>query len=85
MELTPAQWLSLVAEKAAELRKAGIRKLTMPELQLELDPYEMPPEPVRNPQHVEIVEDSDPLNDPATFAMRDGSVPGIRRRRSEDE
>lgn len=87
MELTPAQWLALVAEKAAELRKAGVRKLVLPQLQLELDAYEpeQPAVPARDPSTVEMTEDSDPLNDPTTFAMRDGSIPGFKNNRRGDE
>lgn len=85
--MTPADFLALVAERAAELRAAGVRKLELADMRLELDPYDgPPPAATRDPQTVEIVsDDSDPLNDPATFAMRDGSIPGFRRTRGEAE
>ena len=92
MELTPAQWLALVAERAADLRKAGVRKLSMPQLQIELDPYDGPaesPSHLVNDGEIEMtsppVDDSDPLNDPTLYGRRDGSVPGFRRNRHEDE
>lgn len=90
MELTAAEWLALIAERAAELRAAGVRKLTFPAnygaVQLELDAYEgSPAAPSRDPQTVEMVDDADPLNDPATFAMRDGSIPGFKGSKRSDD
>ncbi len=82
--LSPEEMLALIAERAADLRKAGVRKLQTAELTLELDAYEPPPERARDMQHVEIVDESDPLSDPSTFAMRDGSIPGFKSRRKPD-
>jgi hypothetical protein len=78
--MTPPEWLALIAERAKELRAAGVRKVSMPELRLELDPYE--PEPERSvtteDQTIDIAGDSDPFNDPTTFGRRDGKLPGYK-------
>lgn len=79
--MTPADWLQLIAERAKELRAAGVRKLEMPELRLELDAWEPEPMAARDSDKdrtVVIEGDSDPFNDPATFGRRDGSLPGFK-------
>jgi hypothetical protein len=79
--------LALVARRAKELRDAGVLRVELPELRLELAPADYTPR-ADTAEHaggsvrtVDIGDDSDPFNDPTTFAMRDGSVPGFKARR----
>lgn len=85
MELTPAQMLTLIAERATELRAVGVRRVELPGLVLELAPGEAAePSSAAIVPPLELVEDPDPLNDPVTFARRDGSIPGFKRSTDDD-
>jgi hypothetical protein len=84
-------WLRLVAERAAELRSTGVRKLELPGvLCLELDEYVPAPQaqPAEQGTSVRTIDISgdadlaDPLNDPATYPG--GKVPGFERPRRRE-
>lgn len=81
-KLAPADWLTLIADRAPQLREAGVLELTVDGVTVRLAPYEPPPAQPRREEAA--VEDPDPLNDPATFG-RIGRAPGFDRpRRQED-
>lgn len=86
--MSPAELLSLIAERAAELRKAGVRVLELPELKLELLPYEGEPVasasgPDRGVTEMTLVDEPDPFDDAVTFGRRDGKVPGYKAQINE--
>jgi hypothetical protein len=87
---SPARLLSLIAARAKELRAAGVLRVELPELRLELSPVESTPAPQQTAdggsvRTIEMVEDPDPLNDPSTFGTTDGSLPGYKsKRRPQD-
>lgn len=74
----PAELLSLIADKALELRKAGITRFALDGLSVELAPY-VEPEPQLVPTQASPARESlDPLDDPETFGLPPGSpVPGF--------
>ncbi len=75
--MSTAELLTLLAERARELREAGVRRLQTNEFQLELAPHETPPE-LSPPREEEIL---DPLKDPSTFPG--GRIPQFFRRVNE--
>ena len=79
--------LDYIAEKAKALRAAGVRKLVIDGLTLELDPPDSPELAPDKATYSSLTDlpDADPLNDPATFGRRDGSVPGFDKTRRDDE
>jgi hypothetical protein len=80
--LSPAELLSLLAERARELRDAGVRRLQLEQfVAIEFAPAEekAPLDLQAEPQE----EYSDPLRDPATFPG--GRIPQFIRRVNSDE
>ncbi len=78
-DLTPAELLDLIVEKAANLRRVGVLELGFGGVTLKLAPHEEPAAEV----DLEDVEDrSDPMNDPTTFG---GRVPGFSRLHEMDD
>lgn len=77
---TPAEWLRLVAESAPALRAAGVTRLKLAGCEIEISPSE--PAVVR----IEREEPTygDPLDDPATFGLSAGRLPGYPRRHREE-
>jgi len=79
---TPAEWLSLLVEQVPALRKSGVRKLTIGEMQLEIDP----PEPV-----IEVVppkhEKPDSIwDEPELYGHDDmNQVPGFTQRGGDSD
>lgn len=75
--------LKTIREHAESLRAAGVVRFEVNGCKVWLDgPAPTPTEAKPTPDHDE--EYADPLDDPATFGLRGGRVPGYRRR-SEDE
>lgn len=78
---SPAELLDLIAQKAPELRKAGVRAVTLDGdgFRVELERHVDEPAPAPAKQD-EVVEPADPWNDPATYGLPPGSkVPGFTR------
>lgn len=73
---TASDILTLIAERAESLRKAGVLAVQVDNFSVQLAPYSEPsPIAIGGPE-TEIAH-SDPLRDPATYA--DGRVPGFTR------
>lgn len=74
---TPADILTLIAERAESLRRAGVLAVQVDNFSVQLAPYSEPDPVADRPGPVEVEMHSDPLRDPATYA--DGRVPGFTR------
>ena len=74
VDTSPAEWFRLATEYADKLRKAGVLRLELTGCVMELAPVPEPM-PSRAPEPDEY---SDPLDDPATYGLRN-TVPGFRR------
>ena len=72
--LDPASWLTLVAQRAPELRRAGVESISLAGCSIKLAPWS---EPLGKPEAatLEGPDDSNPLFDPANYAG--GIVPGF--------
>lgn len=82
MSLTAHEWIELIADRAADLRAAGVVQLELEGCKLTLAPPATTSDAAaageddgRAPL---FVDDGDPLNDPATFAG--GRLPRFPRR-----
>jgi hypothetical protein len=78
--------LYAIAEAARALRAAGVLRLEVDGLKLELAAPEATP--TASESHIDALpysplpdlsDEVDALNDPATFGRRDGKVPGFQR------
>lgn len=80
-ELGPRAWLDLVIEKAPALRDAGVTCVHFDKVMIELAASDAPARVAATPES-EVVDEIDPLLDPATYG---GRVPGFRRPADDDE
>jgi hypothetical protein len=81
--LTPAEWFALIEDRAKGLRDAGVTRINLDGVLIELAPAEPPPE---RPSKREAPDDElDALLDGTTYGRRDGSVPGFRLHTGEEE
>jgi len=79
-KLTAAETLTLIAERAESLRKAGVLVVQVDGFSAQLAPWVDPVIPGR----AQVVEQyADPLNDPATYPS--GRVPGFEREPNEGD
>lgn len=81
---TPEEWLDLIEKRASRLRAAGVTHVELEGFKVDLAAPE-PPEIVIANAEPPAPDYSDPLDDPATYGRRDGSVPGFRRRLPEGD
>jgi hypothetical protein len=82
-ELSPADWLALIIDRAPALREAGVLELTVYGVAMHLAPHEPPPAAPSPRDRVE--EPTNALDDELTYGRRPGSgVPGFPRRRHEE-
>jgi hypothetical protein len=79
-KLTAAETLTLIADRAEALRKAGVLVVQVGEFSAQLAPWNDPGQPDRSPAEQTY---SDPLLDPATYPG--GRVPGFEREPSEGD
>lgn len=77
-----AAQLDLVIDRAPALRRAGVARVALGELELELAPHVEAGE--AQPATPVVEEPADPLDDPMTFGRRTG-VPGFPRRKRADD
>ena len=80
--MSPADWLTLIADRAPALRAAGVTELELDGARVLLAPHVPPPDKTA-PTRQLPEESSDPLGDAATYAG--GIVPGYRIQREWDE
>ena len=73
---TAAEWLELLAEKAPELRKAGVARIELEGCLVQFAPEQPDLVPLR-PREQDL---TDPLDDPDLYG---GQVPTLSRRRAE--
>lgn len=84
---TPAELLDLLASKAKVLRSVGVLRVELDGCKFELAPDD---EPVQfrpsgpAPDEVPVPDESYPLDDPMTYGLRGGKVPGFSRVRRID-
>ena len=76
--LAPAEWIDLIARNAVRLRDAGVVRLSLEGVELELSPAAVKEEEEER-GGVEDIDAGDPLQDPATYGRRDGRLPGFER------
>lgn len=80
-----AEQLALIADKAVELRKAGVTEFTLDGLSVRLAPYMEPEQPQAQAQQAEH-DDVDALDDPSTYGLPPGApVPGFAALRERRE
>lgn len=81
----PADLLTLIADRAFALRKAGVQRVELDGMAFTLLPYHEPPASVTERTEMDV-EESDPLLDPATFGLAPGSrLPGFTREDEEEQ
>lgn len=82
---TPAELLDLLVERADRLRAAGVLRLELEGLKVELAPAAptIDPNKRRDAEPEPAEDDVDPFRDPATFGLRAG-VPGFTRPKDDD-
>lgn len=74
----PSDLLTLIAERAEALRKAGVSSVQLDGVAFTLHPYQ--PAPVSERTDTDVDEPADPLDDAATFGLPPGSrLPGFTR------
>jgi len=79
MATRPSDLLRLLRTHAKPLREAGVTRIKLEGLEVDL----APPEPTLPSSPPRIEDDwGDPLNDPATFG---GSMPRLNRKSTEEE
>lgn len=74
LDMTPADWMTLVTERAPALRRAGVTTIELAGCVLDLAPWDAPSVGDAPAARAES-STSDPLFDPATY--HDGRVPGF--------
>jgi len=78
---SPSDLLTLIAQKAPELRKAGVKAITLDGegFRVELAPH-VEETTQQAAKQEEVVEPPDPWNDPQTYGLPPGAkVPGFNR------
>lgn len=88
-DMTPRAWVDLLIEKAKPLRDAGVLKLAIGDVHIDLaakdEPQITPEDLARLVQaRAESEEHPDPLMDPATFGRKRG-VPGFPVDRDDEQ
>jgi hypothetical protein len=76
---TPAEWLDLLIRKAPALRDAGVKRIDLKGVVVELTERDAPAvaDTASDEEHPDMM---DPLEDPSTYG---GRVPSFRRQRGE--
>ena len=72
--MSPAEWFSLIAERAPSLRAAGVTRVVLDGTEIDLAPHIPDVTKVTAESQFDF---SDPLDDPATYGFT-ASVPGYR-------
>jgi hypothetical protein len=85
---SPDELLALIAAKAPELRKAGVKAVTLDGdgFRVELAPHVDETPAPSTKANGDVVEPADPWNDPSTYGLPPGAkVPGFDRPKKEPE
>lgn len=80
---SPAEWLDLLIAKAPALRTAGVLAVELGNVRFQMTPPEMQM-PAQTTDRRTGPPPADPLDDPALFGRRDGSLPGFGDPTDED-
>lgn len=88
--MTAAELIDLLIAKGPALRATGIKRLGFEGFDIEFadSTGEQSPALASKPEpttYSDLPDLTDPLDDPATFGRRDGSVPGFKRTSREED